>query len=48
MFGDHKTVRPSVRLHHRETNVKCQTFKLAWEPVTCVFNLIIDIHTIVN
>ena len=30
------TIHLPVRLHHRETNVKCQTFYLVWELVTCV------------
>ena len=28
------TVHPLVRPHHRETNVKCHTFWLKWEPAT--------------
>ena len=40
-FGSHVTVRPPTRPHHSETNVKCCTFLLGWEPVTwyCTFLL---------
>ena len=40
-FGSHVTVRPPTLPHHSETNVKCCTFLLGWEPVTwyCTFLL---------
>ena len=34
-FSNHVTVRPSVRFTGKP-NVKCQTFQLLWETVTCV------------
>ena len=35
-IGNHVTVRLPICLHHRAANVKCQTYKLVWEPVICV------------
>ena len=33
-FGSHVTVRPSVRPHHKASDVKCHTLCLLWEPAT--------------
>ena len=40
-FGSHVIVRPTVRPHHRATNVEFHTFQLVWEPAAwyCTFML---------
>ena len=45
-FGSHVAVRPSVRPHHRASDVKCHTLSLMSSVGAC--NLILHIHVLVN